>query len=160
MDVVRLGEEHWQRLAHVRLRAVLGEPGLYGWALAREQGFGERHWRMRLRAAPWWVAVDDGADRGLVSLIAEPGAPAGERHLTALWVDPASRRRGAGRALVAAAAAQARADGAERLTAWVPEEDDASAFARGCGLTATGERVALPRDPARTEQRWTSALGG
>jgi len=156
--VAALGPDDWERLRDVRIRSILTEPALT-WAWARESAFKEQHWRLRLSGARWWVAVDDG-DVGLLSLIQEPGAPARERHLTALWVDPAARRRGAGSALVEAAVDDARAqDGVVALTVWAPTADDAvGRFLDAVGFTATGEAVAAPRAPGGEEERWSRLL--
>jgi len=112
------------------LRSVVEEADVFGWAAAREGGFRESHWRLRLRGGLWWVADDDGADVGLLSMIEEPGAPVTERHLAGLWVAPEARRRGAGRALVATAAEAAAADGAQRLTAWAHADPAVEVFLR------------------------------
>jgi GNAT superfamily N-acetyltransferase len=157
----RLDPDQWGRLRDVRLRAVLAEPALYGWAWERESSFTERHWRMRLSGGAWWIASDAGADVGVVSLIAEPGAVATDRLLVALWVEPGARRRGGARALVAAAAAEAVAQGARTLTAWVPAEGDACrAFWSARGFVPTGEAVAAPRAPGGEEARWSIELTG
>ncbi|KGM11730.1 GNAT family N-acetyltransferase [Cellulomonas carbonis] len=154
MRVARIDEDEWERLRDARLRAVTGEPEIYGWALARETTFREQHWRMRLRGAPWWVAEEAGEDVGLVQLVVEPGAPADERHVLALWVDPSHRRSGHGAALVRAAVDAAGADGAARVTAWVPEGDGAEGLAAAVGFVRTGERVPAPRRPGVAEVRW------
>ncbi|MDT0166196.1 GNAT family N-acetyltransferase [Actinotalea sp. AC32] len=154
MRVSRIDEDEWQRLRDVRLRAVTGEPEVYGWALARETAFREQHWRMRLRGAPWWVAQDGGEDVGLVQLVVEPGSPPDERHVLGLWVDPRHRRSGHGAALVHAVVDAARADGAARVTAWVPEGDVVERLAAAVGFVPTGERVPAPRRPDVAEVRW------
>ncbi|WP_225754537.1 GNAT family N-acetyltransferase [Actinotalea sp. Marseille-Q4924] len=155
MRVDELTEGDWRRLQSLRLRCVVEQPDVFGWALAREGGFLESHWRLRLRGATWWAVVaDDGADVGLLSMIEEPGAPAGERHLAGLWVAPEARRRGAGRALVAAAAEGAAACGASRVTAWAPDDAGVAAFLARCGLRPTGERVPSPHAATGVDVRW------
>jgi GNAT superfamily N-acetyltransferase len=84
----------------------------------------------------WEVAAGrDDVPRGFVTLVAA-GGPAGLRHAIGwLVVDPAARRRGIGRALVAVAVGEARRQGAaavwvETAAAW-PE---AAAFWRELGF--------------------------
>lgn len=185
MHAQPLTEDDWACLAQLRLAAVHAEPEVFGWALPREGGFTERHWRLRLRGASWWAAVTapdvgpdavvgpdaavgrvdgagaaPGAAVGLLSLMREPGAPETELHLMALWVAPEHRRRGAARALVQAAAVAAGAAGADRVTTWAHEAPDVDGLLRACGFRQTGERVAAPRDPSRAEVRWERQLGG
>lgn len=158
MDVAALAPDDWERLRDVRLRSILTEPAL-AWAWRRESTFKEQHWRLRLGGARWWVAVDADGDVGLGSLIQEPGAPARERHLTALWVDPAARRRGLGRALVDAAARASRHDDAIALTVWASTADDVlGRFLGAVGFAATGETVASPRALGGEEERWSLLL--
>lgn len=156
-----LTEEAWERYAAVRLRALRESPGAFAASLAREESFREQHWRMRLRSAPTWLATVDDADAGLARGIEEPGAPPEERHLVSFWVAPEHRRRGAGRALLAAAEAWAAGAGATTLTLWVMEGNDAAvAFYAACGWTPSDVTMALPRDPRVVERRWTRRLDG
>lgn len=158
MRVVRLGEDDWETLREIRLRSLTEDRPVLGSA-AREQGFAETHWRMRLRGSPWFVALHDARPVGLVSLIAEPGAPPEERHVTALWVAPEARGSGAGEGLLAAVGEAAVADGAVRLTAWVRAGDDAAAATfTAAGFAPSGVRVPVPRDPSLVEERWSRDL--
>lgn len=152
----RVDEDDWQVVREVRLRALRESPEAFGSSLAREEGFAESHWRMRLRTSPTWVAVDDeGVPRGIVSMVQEPGSPESDRHVVSLWVAPEVRRRGVGWSLLDAATRGAAADGAETVSLWVVD-DNASAvdlYVRA-GFERTGERQALPRDPDQTEERY------
>src|SRR5665647_119503 len=71
MRVDRLTEDDWERLRDIRLRALTTDGAAYGSSLEREQGFKESHWRMRLRASPWFVAVVGEQMVGLVCVISE-----------------------------------------------------------------------------------------
>lgn len=157
--VRRLEEDDWALLSEVRLRALEESPGVFASSSARELGFKESHWRMRLRGSSWWVAQTDGGTVGLVCSMQEPGAPEDERHVVSFWVDPAHRRRGVGSALLAAVEQDARESGAVAVTLWqVESNDDAAALYRGRGYAPTGATMALPRDPSQTEHRWRLAL--
>ncbi len=105
-------------------------------------------WTSELRSRPgravqaWlaWETVVAGkpaVPRGFVTLVATPAA-AGTRHAIGwLVVDPAARRRGVARALVAAALGAARRHGAEAV--WVetaPAWPEAAAFWRAVGFEA------------------------
>lgn len=152
----RVDEDDWQTVRDVRLRALRESPDAFGAALPREERFAESHWRMRVRTSATWVALDDdGAPRGLVSLVQEPGSPEDDRHVVALWVAPEVRRQGIGWSLLDAVVRAGAADGATTVSLWVAD-DNASAidlYVRA-GFTRTGERQVLPRDPDRTEERY------
>lgn len=157
----RLTEDDWERLAAIRLEALRTDPDAFGSSLAREEGFRETHWRMRLRSGAWFTVHDGAEDVGLVCVIPEPGGEEGERHVVAMWVRPAARRQGAGRALLDAVAAWARQDGASAVTLWLVRGNDAAAAAyRSAGFEPTGVTMPLPRDPSRTEERWARVLAG
>jgi GNAT superfamily N-acetyltransferase len=83
---------------------------------------------------PVWLADDGGTPVGTAALRL-PDAP-DRRHLAELelTVHPAERRRGTGRALLAAAAAAARADGRRTLRAEAEEGSPGEAFLAACGL--------------------------
>lgn len=154
-----VGEDAWERVAALRLRALREDPRAFASSLAREESFREQHWRMRLRAAPTWLAVVDGVDGGLVGAIEEPGATPDERHVVSLWVAPEVRRRGAARALLDAVAAWGATEGATVLTLWAIEGNDAAgALLRATGWTPSDVTMAMPRDPSVVERRWTRSL--
>ncbi len=161
MHVEELTEDDWATLRDVRLRAVEAEPDLYGRARDREQRFAEGHWRMRLRAAPWFVAFADGRAVGLVGLIEEPGAPEDDRHAMGLWVAADARRHGAAMALLDAAEARAARDGARHVSVWVTDDDAAAqGLCERRGYMGTGVRAPTPGDAARTDERWVVMVGG
>lgn len=159
MDAERLTEDDWETLREIRLAALTTDEAAFGSSLERERGFKETHWRMRLRTTPSFVVRIDGRAVGLVGVIREPGAPADERHLVALWVAPEHRGRGVAQALLAAAEDWARGDGASLLSLWLVDgNDDAAELYAGAGYSATGVRMPVPRDRSLTEERWTKSL--
>lgn len=159
MHIERLTEEDWTRLRDIRLTALRTDPWAFGSSLAREEGFKESHWRMRLRSGPWFLAVDDDVAAGLASAIVEPGAAEDDRHVMALWVDPAHRRGGLAVALLDAVAAWAAEDGARTVSLWTVEGNDAAgAVFRRSGFEATGVSMPLARDPGVVEHRWVRSL--
>lgn len=158
IDIELVGEGDWQVVRDTRLRALRESPHAFGSALAREEGFREQHWRMRLRSSPWWVARRAGPPGssvvGLASMIVEPGSTSDDRHVVGLWVDPDVRRQGVGTALLAAVVAAARAEAARTVSLWVADDNDAAMRLYGrLGFSPTGERQPLPGSPRRAESR-------
>lgn len=158
IDVELMGEDDWQVVRDTRLRALRESPHAFGFTLAREKGFREQHWRMRLRSSPWWVARRAGpagsSAVGLASMIVEPGSTSDDRHVVGLWVDPDVRRQGVGTALLAAVMAAARAESARTVSLWVADDNDAAVRLYGrLGFSPTGERQPLPGCPRRVESR-------
>lgn len=159
VDLRRLHEDDWQSLRDIRLVALRTDPDVFGSSLAREEGFREAHWRMRLRGSPWFAAALEGVLAGVVCVISEPGAPAERRHLVSMWVHPDRRGAGLGGALLDAAVHEARADGAAAVSLWLVEGSTvAAALYSSRGFAPTGERMALARDPSREEERWLLTL--
>jgi len=153
VQIRRAHEDDWPSVRDVRLRALREDPAAFGSSLAREEMFGESHWRMRLRGAVTWLAVDDhGTPRGIVGMIQEPGSPATDRHVVQLWVAPESRRRGVAWALLDAVRAAASAEGATTVSLWVADDNHAAGdlYVRA-GFERTNERHAPT--PSRVEER-------
>jgi ribosomal protein S18 acetylase RimI-like enzyme len=111
--VERLVVEQWELLRTLRLRALLADPDCFGSTLEAEQGRPEGFWRESLRDKVWFVAMDSGQPGGLVACVTVPGRD-GERQLDAMWVEPATRGRGLGEALVRAVLDRPRAGGGRR----------------------------------------------
>lgn len=81
------------------------------------------------------LALDDGTGFALISLAAD------ESELLTLAVVPAARRRGAGRALLAAAMTEAARNGAAAMFLEVAEDNAAAiALYRAAGFRETGRR--------------------
>ena len=157
--VERLTDDEWERLRDVRIEALTEDGSVFGSSLERESGFRESHWRMRLRASPWFVAGEDGRDVGLVCVISEPGAGPDDRHVVALWVRAVRRGNGIGTALLDAAVDWSRQDGATTVSLWLLEGNEGAAeLYRSHGFRPTGISMPLPRDPSRVERRWELSL--
>ena len=154
MRVDRLTEDEWEVLRDLRVQALTADQPVLGSSLDRELGLKESHWRMRLRASPWFVARLGDELVGLVCAITRPGAPTEERHLVSLWVAPDDRLAGVGRALLKAAEDWAHDDDALVVTVWLADEDVASrAFFAAVGYRASGEHTPMLRDPSVSEER-------
>ena len=79
--------------------------------------------------------------------------------LVGMFVDPAERGRGVGRALVEAVTAWVRARGAARLSLWVTSANNPAIALYGrCGFRPTGETQPLAHTPSLTELRMVRDL--
>jgi len=119
----------WQTLRELRLRALADAPDAFARTLAEEEGRSDAEWSRMLAesaASPSQlslVAERAGRGVGLAYGRLESGAP--ERaHLYSMWVEPAARRSGAGRALVEAVVSWARSAGARTLVLQVTEGNE------------------------------------
>ncbi|WP_265523274.1 GNAT family N-acetyltransferase [Oerskovia flava] len=119
--------------------------------------------RMR---AQWSTAITAPPGPGFAVLVALAGpqivgfAAVGPGQLVALEVSPGHQRSGHGSRLLSAAVDRLRQDGAEQLTAWVLDGDDARAqFLSGAGLGPDGTERSLAtgvRDVV--ERRWYAQI--
>ena len=113
------------------------------------------------------VATEGGEVVGILGLAptqglaqGEPGAePEPAVEITALGVDPAHQRCGHGSRLLAAAADQARSDGARVLLVWAVRGDESvRGLLAGAGLERTRSRRELPVGRGVAEECWGAAL--
>jgi ribosomal protein S18 acetylase RimI-like enzyme len=147
----------WELMRDARLAALAEAPSAFGSSYAREVAFTEEQWRDRIsersviffaRAEPDDAASAGKVPVGLAGVYVEDGAA----NLVSMWVRPTARGLGAGKALVEAAAAWAKANDFGALFLWVTESNtSARRLYEGCGFTPTGKRQPLPSDPALQE---------
>ena len=158
MIVVReITADDWELMRDVRLAALAESPSAFGSSYAREVAFTEEQWRGRIsERSVTFFAHEESADSvsagkapaGLAGVYVEEGAA----NLVSMWVRPAARGLGVGKALVEAAAAWAKANDFGTLFLWVTESNpSARRLYEGCGFTPTGQRQPLPSDPAIPE---------
>ncbi|MCL2850161.1 MAG: GNAT family N-acetyltransferase [Micrococcales bacterium] len=159
MRIVRVGEREWEQVREIRLRALHEDADALGARVAREERFGPKHWQMRLRSSPTWLAWSADDAVGIVSMISEPASPVDDRHLVGLWVAPEARRTGIGWALVDTVRTAAAEEDARTLSLWVNDENEPAIdlFVRA-GFERTGERQRSPRDDDRVEERYVYEL--
>ena len=140
-----LGEQEWELLRELRLRALRESPDAFSPLaedVAREP---DDYWRRGARMlasehARLFVAERDGAAVGLVSAT----AAAGTGYIGAMWIDPAARGGGLGRALLGSACAWLRARGCAPLALTVTETNAAAiALYESAGFQLTGESEPL-----------------
>lgn len=116
MKLERITPDDWERLRTLRLRALQDSPDAFARTLDEEEDQPESFWRGRL-ATPsvvTLVAVDEGADVGLVTGLPWDGEP-DAFGLVGMWVAPEARGRGAGDLLIVGLVVEARERGFRRL---------------------------------------------
>jgi GNAT superfamily N-acetyltransferase len=121
--VTRLAETDWRVFAALRLKALADTLGEDDPQHRDEATFTAAQWRRRLRVHAQFAAVVQGRPVGLIGAQRENSASV---YLYSLWLEPPSRRRGLGRALVSAAVEWARAEGASTVTLRVHATNDAA----------------------------------
>lgn len=124
---VRTFQAHeWRTYRDLRLRALADAPDSFARTLAEEQGRSDAEWSSLL--------ASNVGSASQISAVAELGARAvglaygrletaspGVAHLYSMWVEPAARRSGVGRALVEAVVSWARSRSARQLVLQVTE---------------------------------------
>ncbi len=148
-------------LRQVRLRALIDSPSAFASSLAQESDRPIKAWedRARIRAAGvsdvGFFAVEDERLVGMVAgYFDAEGGEADVVHLIAMWVDPAARACGAGRALTQAVLAWAREREARLVKLWVATNNaPAVRLYERCGFRHTRILKPLPSDPARLIER-------
>lgn len=146
LSVERVGPEAFARARALRLRALRDAPDAF-WVTAEEEAattVGEWRRRLAMPDAATFVAVRDGADVGL-AVGTRHHEHEGDAALQAVWVAPEARGSGAGRALVRAVVAWARAAGygSVRLDVGDANGPAVRLYAR-MGFVPTGAVGALP----------------
>lgn len=150
MEIRPAEPDDWPSVRDVRLRALQDAPDAFGATFGDETDNDEDRWRS------WMTGWDGAVDQALFAAVESEewlgialgvrwGAEPDTTHLYAMWVDPAHRRRGAGRALVQAVVKWARALPDVRrivLTATVSNPVAIALYER-CGFADTGERTPL-----------------
>lgn len=133
--------DDWPLLRELRLAALSDTPDAFASTYAREAAFTDDVWRER--APNGAIAFVDGRAAGIAACIAN-GTGA---ELVGMWVAPAERNNGAGRALVEWVIGQARAAGCVSVDLWVAAHNDAAiALYASCGFEHAGDEAVLAPD--------------
>ena len=133
----RAREDEWERVKELRLRALRDEPSAFHSRYEDEVAEPDEGWRAWLGRDPIYVAGDYDAICG--AYVREDG----EAQLIAMYVLPEARRRGLGRALIAAVEDWARDQRHARVFLNVMDGNDAArALYESCGYRSTGIRRA------------------
>ncbi|MBW3612870.1 MAG: GNAT family N-acetyltransferase [Chloroflexi bacterium] len=156
-EIRRIRADEWPELRRLRLEALHDAPLAFGSTYERDAAMADVDWqRWAGEAAAWrdqviFIAATDGRwvamARGSVSR-----DESGAAYPTAVYVDPAFRGRGLGRAVSARVIAWARERGVRRLLLHVADWDVAARRTyESLGFVTTGATEPLPHDPSITE---------
>jgi GNAT superfamily N-acetyltransferase len=153
----------WQAMRDVRLTALQDAPDAFGSTYAREAPFTQEQWLARLhdRAVTYLAFLPGSAEPSGIAGVYIDGDDAGGEHpeVVSMWVRPTARGQKVGETLIGASADWARCHGFTDLGLWVSESNTpARRLYERCGFTLTGERMALPRDPALIELKMHRSL--
>lgn len=148
--VRKFAPAEWPLYRMLRLSALEESPDAFGSTLAHERVRADDDWAERLsrgvssaRELPL-VAEFNNEPGGLAWVWLESDGPGAVAHLYQMWVAPAKRRLGVGRALLDAAIAWARSVGAPALVLDVTIGNSAALeLYEGAGFVATGSEKPL-----------------
>ncbi|MCE1179773.1 MAG: GNAT family N-acetyltransferase [Micrococcales bacterium] len=147
-EVRLLDPADWAAYRDVRLAMLEDSPEAFLTTTAEALVHDEPFWRERLTNAPTWVAGSDGAPLGAVSVWAAPDLPEGTLELIAMWVAPAGRRRGVGRALVTSVLRYAAEQGCGQVHLGVfASNAPAVQLYEACGFAPTGTSETVAARP-------------
>ena len=164
MRVRELGRDEWALFRELRLRALADSPDAFARRFVDEQAQPDAHW-LRLTESVTMpggqvmlVAEDEGRPLGLAFGFFDKEHPK-TGHVGGMWVEPGSRGKGTGQALLSAAIAWARARCLERMTLWVTEGNEpATRLYERLGFADTGQRDALQSNPTLRIMQMTLTL--
>ena len=160
---VRTGEA--AELRAVRLRALLDSPEAFGAVHAEEERLPDSAWVERAEPSEpgdervTFVAESETGWVGMAMSRLERSDPS-RAGLYGLWVEPAARGGGVGRALTEAVVGWAQSRKAGTLSLWVVVSNaGAIGLYRRLGFRETGRTMLLARDPSIVEIEMELALG-
>jgi RimJ/RimL family protein N-acetyltransferase len=144
VDVHWVGEDEWELVREVRLRALAENPEAFGSTHAREAAFHEQDWRARFGNSETFLAFDGDRPVGIIcGLYGQYPGDEG-RYIVAMWLAPEHRGTSVAAALVEAVRAWAERDRASALRLWNADDNERSRrFYERMGFVATGERQPL-----------------
>ena len=125
LSVRPIAANDWRAYRAIRLRALQDSPSAFGSSWAQETTWGDEVWSTRAQASAsgeagrGFFAIDHEADHhqaicGLVWSMLAPTDPT-TAHIYSMWVDPNTRGRGAGKALLTQCIDWARQAGARQV---------------------------------------------
>jgi ribosomal protein S18 acetylase RimI-like enzyme len=147
----------------VRLWALQDAPGAFGSTYERESQFTDSEWLQRAanlssHRAVGYLSTDKGLLCGIAGAFQDEHDPL-QATLVSMWVAPAYRRSGNGRALVSAILAWARARSMGMLRLTVTANNSAAiAFYERNGFSFTGKTEPYPNDPSLVEREMSQSL--
>jgi RimJ/RimL family protein N-acetyltransferase len=121
--IERITPAQWKLLRELRLAALVDSPDAFGQSYEDAVRQPESDWRQTAEAASrgdrraWFIGRDEAGQA--VGIVQARRRPPDDCLLFSMWVAPAARRSGAGRALVQAVDDWGRTWGATRVVLWV-----------------------------------------
>jgi GNAT superfamily N-acetyltransferase len=162
LEIRRIRAPEWRLLRSLRLEALQESPLSYGSTHEREVKRPDREWRERVAAdaagvdAVAFAAVADGNWVGMARGYLEPPIA----HLIAVYVTPAWRRRGFGRAVSMAVVGWAQERDVRAVVLSVSDwNDGARRVYESIGFAPTGVTKSLPWNPSVMESEMRLELG-
>ncbi len=144
INIIELIPEDWSSFRAIRLRALEDAPKAFGSTLAREKGYTENEWIQMLEKTSHQAFI---ARKGTVEPVGLVVAGPYDHcaGLYSMWVDPACRGEGIGKALVQSVIGWAKKKGFAELLLDVTDENGAAiALYHACGFKETGVQGTLP----------------
>jgi ribosomal protein S18 acetylase RimI-like enzyme len=146
-----------------RLQALQDAPLAFGSTYSDESRLSDEDWRQR--ATDWrsersvgYLAMGKGVPCGLAGGFLDEKDPR-KAHLISMWVAPAHRREGVGRALVDAIQTWAKGRGADSLLLTVTCNNETGLrFYERNGFTLTGNTEPYPNDSSLIELEMSRSL--
>jgi GNAT superfamily N-acetyltransferase len=164
MRIRELERREWALFRELRLRSLADSPDAFRRRFVDEQAQPDAHW-IRLTESVtvpggqvMLVAEDDGRALGLTFGLFDKERPE-TGHVGGMWVEPGSRGKGVGQALLGAAIEWARSRKLRRLVLWVTEGNGpATRLYERQGFADTGQRDALQSNPKLRIMQMTLTL--
>jgi GNAT superfamily N-acetyltransferase len=149
ITIRQAGEDDWNAIREIRLRALQTDPKVFGSTYEREADFDEAMWRSRTQTSAVFLAFDDEDAVGIVMGYADEESDEAVWELVSMWVAPEARSQGIAPQLIQAVVDSARADNAEIVELWYSGGNDraASVYER-FGFVLTGDSGVSERDPS------------
>ena len=152
-----LRPDEWRLWQDLRLQALATSPEAFGDTLDRARSQSDSEWQeiVASSARPdrtFLVVERPGRAVGMARVYLADDDPS-RAELFSMWVMPAERGTGAGRALVDAAIDWARSNGVSELTLHVTEGNEpATRLYEACGFVDTGDREPVRPGSGRWEK--------
>ena len=144
MEIEQLRSDETNRLRAIRLQSLQTSPEVFGTTYEDTLTWPSDSWQQQLGRLTTFVAVEQGADVGIVRCVAHEER-ADTAWLISMWVAPEARGQGVGGALVDVVVEWARAEGFQRVLLDVIDDNEAAIalYARK-GFVPTGGTSTFP----------------
>ncbi len=160
VTVCQLAADDWRAYRAIRLAMLQESPDAFGSTHDEAASFDQQLWMQRLTDNVVFLARVGGTPAGSVTFSVHGVTDAGDCSLYGMWVDPAFRQTGVGRALVQAVVEEARAAGTRRVVLHVVGDNTAAmGLYEREGFVSTGRSTPYPNDDQLMEIEMGLVLG-